>query len=250
MTDVVDRMGEEWLEEAGLTQEPEATEEPEQEAPKEAKEDQPEPEEKAEEPEKPEPEKSPHMVPYGELKSERQKRQAAEAELQRREQQQQQPVQIPDAYEDREGFENYIRSREAQIQWNTNVELSKFKAETKHGEDKVKEAIVWAQQEALVDPTFDQRIGASSSPVEFVVSQYQQSRTLKQLAGAPFEEAARAYAEKQGWIVSEQGEQPQPKPVSSPPRSLAKVPSAGASPKTNGADWDIFSSNGMGLKGR
>lgn len=250
MTDVVESLGSGWLEEAEANQDPVAnpevaatpapeSQEPQQTEPTQESQQQAEPEEKF------------NPTLYKEMKEERRKRQEAEREREELRQkfeavQRQQPAPraavIPDAYEDREGFDAWIQQKQAEIRWDAGVEISKFRAETKYGEDTVKEAIAWAQQNAAVDPSLDVRIGRAASPVEFVVQEYQQSRTLQSLAGKSPEDYARDYAISQGWIVAqpEPGSAPsqQPSPAKAPPRSLASTPgNGGVGHVPQGADW-------------
>lgn len=251
MTDVVDRMGDDWLEEAGETQDPVET--PEVVATPEAVEAQepPQPEPNQEVQQQAEPEEKFNPTLYKEMKEERRKRQEAEREREelrqqfaavQRQQPQPQAQVVPDAYEDPNGFAAYVQSEQAKMKWDATVEISKFKAEHKFGEDTVKEAIAWAQQQASADPALDMRIGRAQSPVEFVVQEYQQSRTLQSLAGKSPEDFARDYAISQGWIVAqpEPGTalQQQPSPSKTPPRSLASKPgNGGVSQVPQGADW-------------
>lgn len=246
MTDVVDRMGDDWLQEAGETQDPVET--PEVVAPPEVVETQEpqEPEQTQEVQQQAEPEEKFNPTLYKEMKEERRKRQEAERELQRLQSQQPAPQPqaqvVPDAYEDPNGFAAYVQSEQAKMKWDATVEISKFKAEHKFGEDTVKEAIAWAQQQASADPALDMRIGRAQSPVEFVVQEYQQSRTLQSLAGKSPEDFARDYAISQGWIVAQPEavvpSQQQPSPSKTPPRSLASKPgNGGVSRVPQGADW-------------
>lgn len=251
MTDVVDRLGGDWLEEAEATQEPVETQEV-VEAPEVVETQEPQqPEETQEVQQQAEPEEKFNPTLYKEMKEERRKRQEAEREREelrqqfaaiQRQQPQPQAQVVPDAYEDPNGFAAYVQSEQAKMQWNASVEISKFKAEHKFGEDTVKEAIAWAQQQAAADPALDMRIGRAQSPVEFVVQEYQQSRTLQSLAGKSPEDYARDYAISQGWIVAQPEavvpSQQQPSPSKTPPRSLASKPgNGGVSQVPQGADW-------------
>lgn len=246
MTDAVDRMGDDWLEQAGESQEEAVEEQVEAQAEPEPQAEESEPSETEEAPAEAE---KPHMVPYAAMKQEREARQELERRLQALEagqpkqqpqaSQPQQPQAIPDAYEDPQGFAAYLQQERAQIEWNADVKISKFKAETKYGEDKVKEAIAWAQQQAATDPLLDQRIGQAASPVEFVVQEHQRSLTFQTLNGKSPEDYAREYAESQGWIVSQpQAETPVSQKPSAPkaPRSLATIPGTGKKAPAN-ADW-------------
>lgn len=91
----------------------------------------------------------------------------------------------------------------------------------------------------------------SASPVELVVQEYQQSRTLQAVAGRSLEDWAKDYATQQGWIVSPEQAAPSSKPSSSkaPPRSLASKPgSGGVGDKATGDAFEgVFSSTGLGL---
>lgn len=251
MTDVVDRMGDDWLEEAGETQDPVET--PEVVAAPEVVETQEpqEPEPTQEVQQQAEPEEKFNPTLYKEMKEERRKRQEAEREREelrqqfaavQRQQPQPQAQVVPDAYEDPNGFAEWQRNQLRQVQWDADVKISRFVAEQQYGKETVKEAVQWAQQEAQTNPALDLRIGNSSSPLELVVQEYQQSRTLQSLAGKSPEDFARDYAISQGWIVAqpEPGTalQQQPSPSKTPPRSLASKPgNGGVSQVPQGADW-------------
>jgi hypothetical protein len=179
---------------------------------------------------------------YKEMKEERRKRQEAERELERLRTQVPQPRQaapvVPDPYEDPQGYDMHVSNQIAQAKWELRAEMSGQRAETMYGKETVEQAIAWAQEQGLKDPTLGQRVQAQNSPVEYVVQQYQQSRTLETIAGRTFEEAAKDYATQQGWIVSPEA-QPSAQQQSSsvPPRSLARVPGSGSKTAPSGADW-------------
>lgn len=242
MADAIDRLGDGWLEEAGITPEPTAPEP----KPEEAPEPKPEPEQAKDEPEQKadpvEPDEKFNPTLYREMKEERRRRQEAERERDQLKsqtaQQLQQPAKLPDAYEDPDGFNNHVQAQIEKVRWETKAEISGFAAEQKFGKETVEEAIAWAQQHSAVDPTLEIRVRNSASPVEFVVQQFQQSRTLQTMGGRTFEEAAKAHAIEQGWIASPEAETPpSPKPPTpKPPRGLASTPGSGsAAPKD--ADW-------------
>lgn len=250
MTDVVDSLGSGWLEEAEANQDPVATPEvaatpaPESQEPQQA-----EPTQEGQQQAEPEEKFNPTL--YKEMKEERRKRQEVEREREdlrqkleavQRQQFVPQAQVVPDAYTDPEGFAAWAQEQQAAIRWDAGVEISKFKAEHKYGEDTVKEAIAWAQQNAAVDPSLDARIGRAASPVEFVVQEYQQSRTLQSLAGKSPEDYARDYAISQGWIVAQPEASASPSqqlsPAKAPPRSLASTPgNGGVGHVPQGADW-------------
>lgn len=255
----LDTVGEDWVDEAKAADPVEQVETPEA-KPEEVEttegEESPEvQEEKVEE--KPEGDKVVHTVPYAEMKREREKRHAAERRAEEAEKRaqsvpvQQAPQSMPDAYEDPRGFEAYMQAREDQIRYENRLEVSSVKAETKYGEETVKAAVDWAL--SLNDPVLGQKVRSAASPVEFVVREFQQSKTLETIAGKTPEEFARDYAISQGWIVSPEAEGSsslKPSPSKAPPRSLASKPgSGGVGTAPVGDAFDgIFSSTGLGLK--
>lgn len=244
MVDAVDTMGDDWLAEAGgqveeapkvveavvqpeaveeVTGTPEVTEATEQST------------------------ETPHMVPYAAMKKEREAKQELERRLAALEANKptyqapalQQPQAIPDAYEDPQGFNQWVLNQQAQQQFNARAELSGFKAETKYGKETVEAAIAWAQDQAKTDPTLSARVQNETSPVEYVVQKYQRSLTHQTLNGKSPEDFAKDYAVSQGWIVSQpQTETPASQKPSLPkaPRSLATIPGTGSKVPAN-ADW-------------
>ena len=196
-------------------------------------------------------ETDPKQVPLAALKEEREKRQALErkfADLESRVGQPQQQVQqhqrqqAPDPYEDPEGYNAYVQSTVAQTEWKMRAEMSGRFAEDKYGKDTVEAAILWAQAEGAKDPTLGQRVQLQSSPVEFVVQEYQRSQTLQALQGKSLDDYLQEQAVAKGWIVSQADGAVAPsqqKPSSpTPPKSLSRAPGnggVGKAPKE--ADW-------------
>ena len=182
---------------------------------------------------------------YREMKEERAKRQALErenAELRsnRPAPQPQAPVKIPDAYEDPEGFARHFQNVQEQSAWNVRAEMSGRFAEQKFGKDVVEEALTWAQSQAKADPSLEIRVRNAASPVEHVVNEYQQSRTLERIGGKTFEEAASEYAKSQGWIVSPESQPASPSLEPSRPRvpkGLSSAPGTGGVARVQNADW-------------
>lgn len=242
MSDFVDTLGDDWLEQTENVEEVEQKQpEPEPAKEAEAPEEAPEAEAKGEETETEEaaPPK-PHMVPYHEMKKEREARQELERRLaaleQNKQQPQPEPAKIPDAYEDPEGFNRWVQEQGRLQQFNTRAEISGIRAEQRYGRETVEAAITWAQ--GLNDPALSMKVQNAPSPVEVVVEEYRRSLTHQTLGEKTPEEWAREYAVQQGWIVSEPQGQPapaQPKP-SSPPKTLASARSGGRSAPV-AADW-------------
>lgn len=247
MTDAIDSMGDDWLEEAGAAQETETVAEaktPEPEAPVEEQE-QPQGE--------PEPEKEstePRQVPLAALKEEREKRQALErkfAEFESRagQAQPQTPQAVtraPDPYEDPDGYHQHVMSTVQQAVWIERAERSGEVAEQKYGKETVEQALAWAQEQGKKDPTLGQRVTAERSPVEFVVKEYKRSRTLEALGDKSLEDYIQEQAVAKGWIVSQPGADStapiQKSSSPTPPKSLSQAPGNGGigqAPKN--ADW-------------
>lgn len=199
-------------------------------------------------------ETDPKQVPLKALQEERKKSQerareleelrAQVAQIQRQVQPQQAPQRqpIPDSYEDPEGYNAYVEQRIAQAMWAERAERSGRDAERTYGKDTVEAAILWAQAEGAKDPTLGQRVQLQSSPVEFVVQEYQRSQTLQALQGKSLDDYLQEQAVAKGWIVSQADGADVPsqqKPSSpTPPKSLSRAPGnggVGKAPKE--ADW-------------
>lgn len=244
MADNIDTMGDDWLSEAVETQpevieevvetpeviegEPETVIEPVEEAPEEV-------EAKRE---------KFNPVLYREAKEERALRQAAERERDELKarvaaQPQPKPQQAPDPYEDPVGYNDFVQQQVQQTEWRMRAEMSGRFAEQKYGKETVDAAVAWAEAEGKKDPTLGQRVQVQASPVEYVVEEYERSRTLQTLSGKSLEDYAKEYAVQQGWIVSQPAGQPviqKPSPAT-PPRSLASAPAAGGNKAPANADW-------------
>lgn len=251
--DFLKNFGEGWAEDAatdeGVEVETVETDDPVDKEPEEVVETEEEPE--VEEKPEAEAEKSPHTVPYAEMKREREKRQEAERKLAEAQQQPKPQVQAPklDAYENPEGFNEHFQTEFQRSQWALRTELDGFRAEQAFGKDEVEAAMKWAEGQISSDPSFGVRVQGSATPVQTVVKEYQQSRTLEALGGKTFEQAAEEYAKSKGWTVSP-GEAPQSKPSpKAPTPSLSRRPGQGGSNQNAGDAFEgIFSSDKMGIK--
>jgi len=230
--DAIDQLGAGWMTEAELT--PEVVE-PEPVAAETEVIETEEPVETAETVAEPVVESAkPVMVPLGALEDERRKRQEAERRAAALEAPRAPQPNFRDAYEDPKGFSEDLAAEMEKVRFDVRAEMSGRHAETVYGKETVEAAIAWAQEKR--DPAMGLKVQSAASPVEFIVQEYQQSRTLETLAGKPLEQWAEDFAKAKGWIVSP-GETPALKPsVSTPPRSLASTPGSGkAAPKD--ADW-------------
>lgn len=165
------------------------------------------------------------------LLDERDKRKALEAELAqfRQAQQQQQPVQMPDPYEDPEGFAAAQEARVSQALYQTNLRWSERIASIQHGEEAVKAAKDWGFQRCETDPYFNAKVAASPDPIGFVVAEYKREEIASKVTPDEF-------AQFQAWKAAQNQLQQQAAPAAPPttqasaipPKSLASAPSAGS----------------------
>jgi hypothetical protein len=125
------------------------------------------------------------------------------------------------------------------VEVKTTMALSGRFAAQQHGEDKVRAAMEWGSAQNQADPTFGQRFISNPDPYGWLVQQHQRDQTLTALGGKTFEEAAKAWAESQGFVAgaAQQPAAAPPQPVApatpppaAPPRSLASTGSAAAQP--------------------
>ncbi len=211
--------------------------EPEVETPKEPDpEPQPEPEQ-APEPEPPEPQvaaapepkpDAQQFVPLGAVLDERDKRKALEAQLAQY-RAQEQPQQLPDVFEDPDGFAAAQDQKVQQALYASNLRWSERMATIEHGKDTVVQARDWGFKRCDADPYFNAKVASSDDPIGFVVSEWQREQIASQVSPEDFKQF-------QAWRQAQAELQPPPSPGTAapqalprsiPPRSLASAPSAG-----------------------
>ena len=163
------------------------------------------------------------------LLEERDRRKAAEAERDAlRAQQVQPPVQMPDPYEDPEGFAAAQRQVNDRQLYETRLFFSEQLASVKHGEDTVKAAKEWGFAKCDSDPYFNAKVAASQDPVGFVVSEYKREEIASKVDLPEFEQF-QAWKAAQGQLQQQGGQPPPPNAAPSiPTPSLASAPSAGS----------------------
>ncbi len=166
--------------------------------------------------------------PLAALLDERDKRKAAEAERDalRAQQRQAAPVQMPDPFDDPEGF---AAANEAKVNANLyqiNLRYSERLAKVEHGAEAVEAAKDWGFQRCETDPYFNAKVAASDDPIGFVVAEYKREEIASKVSLDDFAQF-QAWKAAQGQI--EQGGQPPPQkqPPKIPSPSLAAAPSAG-----------------------
>lgn len=178
----------------------------------------------------PEAKPEPQHAPISALLDERDKRKAAEAELQRYRAQeaQQQAPQAPDMFEDPEGYRAHQEQIVTAQALSTKLDISEELARDKFGDELVDQARDWALQKFTARPGFQQEVFGQRNPYRYVVEQFQRDQMASQVSPDDF-------AQFQAWKAAQtelQASQPQPaaptpSPRAVPPRSLASAPSAG-----------------------
>ena len=223
------------------------------EEPKEAKgEPQPEPE-KAEVDDgvPPAPEPEPTRVPITAMLDEREKRQAAERELQQlrqwREQMEAQAraaqQKTPDIYEDPEGFVRQTQESVQQMLWNERLNMSEALARDKFGDEAVESATQAFQQAARANPAIYAEMRQHPNPYAYVVNWHKRQSILSEIGEDPDkwkQSQIEALKEQVRQELLSQA-QPSPKPTAPPP-SLSKAPARGTDAIAPGNGFDaIFS---------
>ena len=183
----------------------------------------PAPEPVIEEAEAPKPEAQ--QVPITALLDERDKRKALEAELAQFRATQQPAEQVPDRWEDPEGYEAFQEQRIQTALYQQNLQWSERIATIQHGEETVSEAKKWGIERCGADPFFNAKVAASPDPVDYIVSEWKREQIASQVNPDEFKQF-------QAWKAAQSAIQPPPQPAaapsrSTPPRSLASAPSAG-----------------------
>lgn len=172
----------------------------------------------------------PGFVPITSMLDEREKRQKLEAELAqlRASQQQPEPQQIPDVFEDPEGFANYQRQAAQQATLNAKLDISEEMARDKYGDEIVDKARDWALQQIHTRPGFYQELIQQRNPYRHAVEQYNREQIASQVSPSEFTEF-QAWKAAQAQLQSAPAAVPAPPNTSRelPPRSLASAPSAG-----------------------
>lgn len=219
------------------------------EEPKEAKgETQPEPEKaEVEAGAPPAPEPEPTRVPITAMLDEREKRQAAERELQELKrwkdqleaQQRQQQVSMPDVFEDQEGFVRHTQATVQQMLWNERLNMSEALARDKFGDETVESATQAFQQAARANPAIYAEMRQHPNPYSYVVNWHKRQSILSEIGEDPDkwkQSQIEALKEQVRQELLSQA-QPSPKPTAPPP-SLSKAPARGTDAINPGNAFD------------
>ncbi len=167
------------------------------------------------------------FVPIGAVLDERDKRKALEAELAQL-RAKPAPIQMPDPYEDPEG---YAAAQQAQVGgalYQINLRYSERLANVEHGAETVTAAKEWGFAKCETDPYFNAKVAASEDPIGFVVAEYRRDEIASKVNPSDFQEY-QAWKAAQA-TIAQQGAQPPPpnSPPAIPSPSLASAPSAGS----------------------
>ena len=210
------------------------TEEPKAETPPEPK--SPEPEAPAEllldtlAPTTPETKKSDDAAAEGRLIAlldTRDKLRSAEAELARFREREAQPVQMPDAYEDPEGFADARDAVNQQALYKQKLFFSERLAAVEHGAETVRTAKDWGVTRCDTDPYFNAKVAASEDPIGFVVAEYKREEIASKVTPDDFTQFQAWKAAQSQMQQTPNGVPPNPTSAI-PTRSLASAPSAGS----------------------
>lgn len=216
----------------------------------------PEPiEETVEEPVTPEPEPDPepepepvveepaskggNFVPIDAMLTERERRQAAERELQQLREQQTQQAVVPDPYDDPQGYASYQDRIIEEKLTAQRFSFSERLAKKEYGAEAVQAATEWAGEKAKADPTFAISYMREADPIDWIVQQHKRDALLSEIGTKSADEFVRDYLAKNPGLLSPSAPAqaatihaavtPAPKPVM-PPRSIASDVSPAATP--------------------
>lgn len=209
-------------------QEPAALPEPEKEAEAPVTEEAPKPEtvEPAPVAEKPEP----GVVPIGAMLDERDKRKRLEAELEEYRRANQKPVeafQMPDMFEDPEGYTAALVQQNEQRIYGMRLQMSEGFARNRYGNEATEAALKWGYDRCNSDPAFNAQVQSSNDPVGFVVEHHKRDQIVSQVTPDDFEQF-KAWKQAQQGLSAQPATQPQAtQSTAMPPKSLATAPSAG-----------------------
>jgi hypothetical protein len=172
----------------------------------------------------------PGFVPLAAMLDTRDKLKAAEAELARYRaaQQQTQPVEMPDPYEDPEGFQAAQQAQVNSQLYQMNLRFSERLATVQHGPEKVAAARDWAFQKCAEDPHFNAKVLASDDPFGIAISEYEREQIASKVTPDEFAQF-QAWKAAQSQVTQQAASTAPPNQTSAiPPRSLASAPSAGS----------------------
>lgn len=179
----------------------------------------------------PQPEPETRHVPINALLDERDKRKELERRLAEYEAKQQAPqtAEIPDAYDDPQGYANHFQRQLDQKAVEMRFEMSDRFARSTHGDETVQAALDWANGRAGSNPAFVQDYMGQQDPIGWIVQQHKRDAMLSDIGDNP-EDWFEREAAKRGWqkpnapapaAVADVVPKQAVTPAKVPPRSLA-----------------------------
>jgi hypothetical protein len=172
----------------------------------------------------------PVMVPLKALHETRDEVRSLKAQLDalNRPQTQQQP-QVPDMFEDPEGYQAHLANQVQQTIFNQTLNISEEMTRQAVGGELVDQATEWARQVFSVNPAAHQIFASQRNPYGWLVSEYQRQLAMSQIGTDPKQiEAFLAWQQAQ---KAQPAATPQPQPQR-PTGSIATAVSAGGAQHT------------------
>lgn len=125
------------------------------------------------------------MVPLAALHDTRDKVRDLEARLAAMQQPQPQGQQIPDIFEDPEGFVRYQNTQLQAVTLNTTLNISEEMTRASAGNETVEAAQQWGAQAFPANPALYQQFISQRNPYGFLVEQYRRATAFQQLGDDP-----------------------------------------------------------------
>jgi hypothetical protein len=168
-------------------------------------------------------------VPIIALLDERERRQAAERELEALRAQAAPPPQpeIPDPYSEPEAFAAFQAERTQYLVLNAKLDVQEEAQRERHGDEVVDAAKKWVEARTAANPSFFPELMSQRNPWAYAVEQYKRDSAVSSIDTSELE-AFRAWKQAQTDIAQPQATTPAPSPtLAKPPKSIASLPAAG-----------------------
>jgi hypothetical protein len=137
-----------------------------------------------------------------------------------------QAQQVPDIFEDPEGFQNYQTQMVQRAIYSERLNISQRFATQQYGAETVQAAMEWGQAKCAADPAFNAAVMSNPDPVGYAVQTYQREQAFGKLGGD--------LKQIEAFLAWQQAQQAQPaaqsaptQPVERPTSSIASATSAG-----------------------
>lgn len=133
---------------------------------------------------------------------------------------------IPDMFEDPDGYTEWQNQQMSRAIYAERYNTSLRFAEQQHGHEAVQQAVDWAAQRAAQDPQFNLAALSQPDPVAFALQQYQRERIVAEVDPGTYEKF-KAWQAATAGAANQQPARPGHYSPSSPPHSIASLPSSG-----------------------